>query len=181
MLRTLSPFKMPSFDGLWSEFFRDPPTPFQPSNSGYSPALNVWETETDYFAETEIPGLELDDIEVEVEGNQLSLRGERQSLVTDETTRLLRQERKHGRFHRQLRFPTEIDATKVSASLKDGVLTITGGGVGTEVVINSTDDDGMPTQWLINHQGSESVDYASVKNSGCDPGSTTITTTKECG
>ena len=55
----------------------------------------------------------------------------------------------------------------------DGLLTLTGSS-GNEIIVNSTDDDGTPTQWLINHQGTENISFTNIKNSGCDPLSTDI-------
>ncbi len=55
----------------------------------------------------------------------------------------------------------------------DGILTIAGSS-GSLININSTDDDGSPAQWNINHQGVENITYANIKNSGCDMSSKII-------
>lgn len=89
---------------------------------GY-PALNIWEDGDALVAEAELPGLKMEQIEVLVQGPELTIKGERRS---DETRDLVyhRQERGAGAFSRVLRLPVEIQADKVEASLKDGVLTI---------------------------------------------------------
>jgi HSP20 family protein len=88
------------------------------------PAINMWENETSLFAEVELPGLTMDDIEVLVMGNELTIRGERRE-VEQPNSSWHRQERGVGGFSRAVRLPLEVDADDVSASLRDGVLTIT--------------------------------------------------------
>lgn len=87
------------------------------------PAVNVWETESDVWAEAELPGVSQNELEINVVGNELSLRGERKTPPTDGLT-YHRQERSVGTFRRVLQLPVEIDSDKVEASLKDGVLAI---------------------------------------------------------
>lgn len=87
------------------------------------PALNVWENEECYFAEAECPGLNMQDLELSITGNQLLISGERKDEYSEKTS-FHRQERGTGRFSRMLSLPTEVDSAKVEASLKNGVLTI---------------------------------------------------------
>jgi HSP20 family protein len=102
------------------------------SYSASYPGLNVWESSdrNSVLVEAELPGLRLEDIELTVLGNQLSLSGERR-LSTDTESEAARnatwhrRERAHGRFTRTLTLPFEIDSEKVEARLRDGVLTIT--------------------------------------------------------
>ena len=88
------------------------------------PPVNVWEDDRTVYAEAELPGLKLDEIEVLVADNQLTIKGER-TLVEKEGESLHRRERSYGRFERVLELPVEIDANKVDATLHDGVLTVT--------------------------------------------------------
>lgn len=88
------------------------------------PALNVWEDEGSFYAEAELPGFRLEDVEVAVRGNELSLSGERKPEEKEGMT-WHRRERGFGKFHRTLEFPLPIEADKVQASLKNGILTIT--------------------------------------------------------
>jgi len=87
------------------------------------PALNVWEQGEDLFAEAEVPGLKSEDIDISVVGNDLTIRG-RRGQEQPEGTVYHRQERGVGEFNRVLRLPIEVDADKVEATLKDGVLLI---------------------------------------------------------
>lgn len=87
------------------------------------PTLNAWEDDRTFIVEAEVPGLKMDDIEVLVQGDELTVKGERKASEEEGVTRHL-QERKAGEFKRTLQLPVEIDAEKVEASLRDGVLTI---------------------------------------------------------
>lgn len=89
------------------------------------PLLNLWEDDENLYAEAELPGFQLDDLEIYVTGgNQLSLKGERkQPELKDGTWR--RQERGYGTFSRVVELPYGVDREKVSATFKHGVLTMT--------------------------------------------------------
>lgn len=91
---------------------------------GTYPALNVWEDEDQLYAEAELPGFSLDELEIYVTGNQLTIKGERRSPESEGGT-WHRQERGYGKFARMVELPGELDGDKVSAVFKDGVLLIT--------------------------------------------------------
>lgn len=88
------------------------------------PALNVWESEGSLHAEAEVPGLRMEDLEILVVGNELILKGTRRPLEESGERTFHRRERGQGAFSRVLRVPVEIDAGKVSATLKDGILSL---------------------------------------------------------
>jgi len=88
------------------------------------PAVNVWEHGDDLYAEAEVPGLKSENVEISVVGNELTIKGERPETEQDSTA-FHRRERGAGPFTRILRLPVEINADKVQAALKDGVLLIT--------------------------------------------------------
>ncbi|QDV85140.1 Hsp20/alpha crystallin family protein [Stieleria sp.] len=91
---------------------------------GSYPALNVWEDDDNLFAEAELPGFCMDDLEIYVTGNQLTLKGERKPPEHEGGT-WHRQERGYGKFSRMVELPGDIDAENVSAEFKNGVLHIT--------------------------------------------------------
>lgn len=93
------------------------------SEEGF-PVINIWEDESSFHAEAELPGMKLEDLEIYVVGNQLTIRGERKSEAPKDAT-VHRTERTYGSFSRVVRLPTEIDAAKVQASFRDGLLTLT--------------------------------------------------------
>jgi HSP20 family protein len=95
------------------------------SSADSYPALNVWEDNDSLFVEAELPGFDLTDLEIFVDGeNHLSIKGERQKPELEDAA-WHRRERGYGAFSRTVELPSDVDADKVTASLKAGVLTIT--------------------------------------------------------
>ena len=89
------------------------------------PALNLWADDDTLYVEAELPGFELGDLEIHViGGDELSMKGERSQPELNDG-KWLRQERGFGKFHRSVELPHDVDIEKVTASLKDGVLTVT--------------------------------------------------------
>ncbi|MBI5866663.1 MAG: Hsp20/alpha crystallin family protein [Planctomycetes bacterium] len=127
MLRLQRVFPAP-FDILRPEFGRllDLATrPFldEPALRPQQPLLNIWEEGDSLVAEAELPGVKLDDIEVTVLGNELTIRGSRGSCACEKGA-VHRSERNTGAFSRTVALPVEINAERVEAALKDGVLTV---------------------------------------------------------
>ena len=87
------------------------------------PAVNVWENDEGFCAEAEIPGVKMEDIEITVSGNEVTVKGHREPLGEEGLT-YHRQERGFGEFARTIALPADVDTEKVSATLRDGVLTI---------------------------------------------------------
>jgi len=88
------------------------------------PALNVWEDEQNVYVEAELPGLDMDSVEIYVHnGNQLSLKGERKEPADLKGT-WHRRERNYGRFARVFELPYAVEADKVAAKFHNGVLLI---------------------------------------------------------
>jgi HSP20 family protein len=92
--------------------------------SGGYPPLNVWEEGDTVFVEAELPGLELNDLEIYINsGNQLTLKGERKQKDLGKGV-WHRQERGFGSFVRSLTLPFQVNADNVDASFQNGVLRI---------------------------------------------------------
>jgi HSP20 family protein len=103
-------------------YLRDEDTGFRGT---WTPAVDIFETEThDLVLKAELPGMTREDIEVVVENSTLVLKGTKKfnSDVKDENYRRI--ERTYGTFHRSFTLPNTIDASKVSADFKNGVLTV---------------------------------------------------------
>jgi len=88
------------------------------------PAINVWEDEANAYAEAELPGVNLEDLEVSTTHNWLTIKGKREIEHANNST-VLRSERISGTFERTIELPNEIDADHVNAELKNGVLRVT--------------------------------------------------------
>ncbi len=87
------------------------------------PALNMWEDGESLYAEAEVPGLSMSDIELNLTGNELTIKGERKPLEGEDLA-FHRRERGTGVFSRTVNLPVEVNADKVEATLKNGVLMV---------------------------------------------------------
>lgn len=87
------------------------------------PMLNIWEDKDKLCVEAELPGLTMDDLEIFIEHNLLTIKGERKKPESEEVT-WHRQECGYGSFSRTFELPDDVDAEKVSASLRNGILLI---------------------------------------------------------
>lgn len=91
----------------------------------YSPRLDVYEENDNIVVDVELPGLEKDDVSVAVDGDVLTLKGEKkQESEAKEDEPVYRRERFYGSFQRSLQLPSDIDAEKVNAAYKNGVLRV---------------------------------------------------------
>lgn len=91
--------------------------------AGGFPALSLWEDSESLYAEAEVPGLRMEDLEIFVVGNELTVKGRRPPLEEKNVT-YHRQERGTGEFARVLTLPMEVNAERVEATLRNGVLTV---------------------------------------------------------
>ena len=92
--------------------------------SGWSPALDLYQNNDNVVAVVELPGMRKEDIDISLHDGMLTIAGERQSS-SGEGENAERTERFSGKFRRSITLPTRVDAGKVSASYKDGILTVT--------------------------------------------------------
>jgi len=85
------------------------------------PALNIWDDEAAIYVEAEVPGVQQSDLEVLADGNELTIKG-RNTLPDGGKYAYHRQERAVGEFVRVVTLPVEVNAERVEATLRDGVL-----------------------------------------------------------
>ncbi len=95
------------------------------SESEFLPALNAWGNDEQFIITAELPGVDPEDVEITVEGDTVSLRGERKSEAPVDELTCYRAERNSGKFARKLRLPYEVSNEGVTANYSNGVLTIT--------------------------------------------------------
>lgn len=88
------------------------------------PPVNLSEDGESLYLRTELPGMKPEDIEISVEGETLTLRGERKLAEAGESVNYHRRERESGRFRRIIALPTRVNADEVSAVFRNGVLKI---------------------------------------------------------
>ena len=90
----------------------------------WTPAVDIFETPELVVMRADLPGVDLKDIDVRIESNTLTLRGERKFLKEAKEEDYHRIERSYGVFSRSFQLPGSIDQTKIAASHKDGVLEV---------------------------------------------------------
>jgi len=90
----------------------------------WMPAVDILETENELVLKADVPDVELKDIDIQIENGTLSLRGERKFEKKDEKSGFHRIERSYGSFERFFTLPETVDAEKVKADYKNGVLTV---------------------------------------------------------
>ena len=91
----------------------------------FTPRVDVSETEEAYTVRADLPGLEEKDIQVALEEGVLTIQGKHETEKEEEKQGARWVERARGSFHRALALPAEVEAEKVSASYRQGVLTVT--------------------------------------------------------
>ena len=84
--------------------------------------VDIKETEDQYLFRFDIPGVNKEDIDIELHGNRLSVSGERKTESEDERQGYYRTERSFGKFQRSFQLPEGFDGDKVEADYKDGIL-----------------------------------------------------------
>jgi HSP20 family protein len=91
----------------------------------WSPAVDILETENELVLRADLPDVKLEDIDIRVENQTLSLKGERRFEKEESVKGYHRIERSYGSFVRTFTLPPTVDPDHVSAEYKNGVLTVT--------------------------------------------------------
>lgn len=99
--------------------------PLRQRFGGMMPKVDVSESEREIQIVAELPGLKQEDVELSVENDLLTLRGETSSSRDEKDKQYHLTERSYGRFERSFRLPETVDREKISASFDNGLLTVT--------------------------------------------------------
>ena len=113
------------FDRLFREAFTPGFGEGELSTRTWAPPVDIFENENNIVLKAELPGVDPKDVEVRVEDNTLYLKGERKFEKETKEENYHRIERAYGSFARSFSLPSSIDAEKVAADYKDGLLTLT--------------------------------------------------------
>jgi HSP20 family protein len=108
------------FDRVWEGDLPD-----WPSFGEWSPKLDVTDTKDALVVKAEVPGIDPKEIEVTLQEQILSIKGEKKEEKEEKDERRYRAERSYGAFARAVRLPIAVEAGKVTAAFKNGVLTVT--------------------------------------------------------
>jgi len=90
----------------------------------WAPAVDIQETDNEYVVKADLPEVKKEDVKVEFEDGVLTVEGERKQEKEEKGKKFHKVERAYGKFVRRFALPTEVDATKVSAEFKEGVLNV---------------------------------------------------------
>ncbi len=93
--------------------------------TAWAPLLDVAEREDAVVVKAEVPGVKPDDIDISVHGNTLTISGQKKEETDKSDGDYYHMERHWGEFRRSITLATEVDADKIDATCKEGVLTIT--------------------------------------------------------
>ncbi len=128
-MRALTP--LPGFTNLRQEMermfdrFLEPRWDETQALGDWMPRLDLSETKDALVVKVETPGIEPKDVQVSLQEQLLTIKGEKQQEQEDKGERYHRVERSYGSFTRTVRLPVAVDASKVTAAFKHGLLTIT--------------------------------------------------------
>ena len=115
---------------LFDDFFNDAPLAMRTggeglATAGFSPRVDVSETDKDVTVSAELPGLDEKDITVEMADTSLTIRGEKKEEKEEKGKNWYTREQTYGSFHRVIPLPASVEGGKASARFKKGVLSIT--------------------------------------------------------
>ena len=111
-------------DQVFGDFFGPTPSGMAATEAIWSPLVDVHETKEGIQLQVELPGVKQEDIQVSIEGDTLTLKGERKREAEVKEDQYHRIERSYGRFVRTVLLPSVVDSSKVKATYRDGVLEI---------------------------------------------------------
>jgi len=111
-----------TFNDIIDEFFND--TSEYRSN-GFVPSVDISETEKQFEISAQLPGMEKDDINIDLENGRLTISGERELKKEKDGKNYHRVETQFGKFSRSFYLPDSVDEDTIKANYKDGVLNIT--------------------------------------------------------
>jgi HSP20 family protein len=95
-----------------------------PALGAWQPKIDVSETKDAVIVKAEVPGVDQKDIGLSLQEGVLTIKGEKQEEKEEKDKRYHRVERSYGAFVRAIRLPAAVDSSMVSATFKDGVLTV---------------------------------------------------------
>jgi len=115
---------MTDFDRIFDSMFTHDLPQFS-STKSWMLAVDVNETETEFFLSADMPGLDKKDVSIDIHDGVITIKGER-AIDNEKSTDSYRiRERQLGSFNRSFRLPDNVNEDKVAAKFKNGVLTVT--------------------------------------------------------
>jgi len=112
------------FDDFFRGFDLEPFGAMEDRYAGFSPSIDVRESDAEFTIKAEIPGIDEKDVEVLVSDDAVTLKGEKKEEQEDKGKDYYRLERSYGSFHRVIPLPKGVNLEKVEATFKNGILTV---------------------------------------------------------
>lgn len=119
-----TPFFEEPFEDIEKTFGRFMPSFPQADKNIFSPAIDMYEDKDHVIVETQLAGVDPDDVEISIENGVLSIKGESEKKSEVEEKDYYRKEIRRGSFYRSIQLPAHVVADKAEASSDDGVLKI---------------------------------------------------------
>ena len=110
---------------VFDSFFGGPTSAASAMGRMWMPAVDLYETQDDVVVAIDLPGVREKDIALSITGDVLMVKGERRFEEQQNSDTTLHLERVYGKFERSIRLPMPVDATRVKATYRDGVLEVT--------------------------------------------------------
>lgn len=113
-----------SFNHLLDNFFGNEFQDTPATNHFFRPGAEVGETDNAFSIRLSLPGMEKDQIQIEIKGDELLISGERKESRKEDNEKIHLSEITYGRFSRSFRLPETVNRDEISAEFKDGLLHI---------------------------------------------------------
>ncbi len=110
-------------DKLWEEFFGN--QQLTSSETAWMPAIDISETKDAIVVRAEVPGMKAEDIEINLTGDILTIKGEKKHESEEKDENFHRIETRYGAFQRVIRVPVTVDSNKIQAKYEKGILKVT--------------------------------------------------------
>ena len=111
-----------SMDRLFEDFFSRRPR--QAGPLVWQPAVEIWETDTDIMVKAELPGIDPKNVEVNVTGDVLTIKGEAKTAQEEKRRNYYRRELRYGAFQRAIALPIEVKGDEAKATFRHGILEV---------------------------------------------------------
>ena len=114
-----------AMDRLFEESFVRPMRPSRPRTGHADLSVDMYEKEDTLVVKAAVPGIKADELEINITGDVLNIKGETKAEEEIDEEHYHRREFRYGAFCRSVRLPIQVDVSKAEATFEDGILTLT--------------------------------------------------------
>ena len=111
-------------DDLWDRFFGEERHPAKRWGE-LVPSIDLKEAENEFIVTAEVPGMDAKDLQISLENDILTIKGEKKAEKEEKGEKFLHVERSYGSFQRAISIPSKVTEDKISADYKGGILRVT--------------------------------------------------------